>query len=143
MKIKKICFDINNQSRGSISNVNKLSNDETSSNTSQLSKQINLIESNQSNHENTEIPVIIKMFNQQLTQAAIDLSTSYELRVAFIARVLSYELLLQHELRVTFYMRVTNYCLQRELRVTIYKRIVINCASYKFPFNYGLQFIKR
>ena len=140
MKIKKICFDINNQSRGSISNVNKLSNDETSSNTSQLSKQINLIESNQSNHE---IPVIIKMFNQQLTQAAIDLSTSYELRVAFIARVLSYELLLQHELRVTFYMRVTNYCLQRELRVTIYKRIVINCASYKFPFNYELQFIKR
>lgn len=36
MKIKEICFDVNNQSTGNISDVNKLLNDEASSNTSLL-----------------------------------------------------------------------------------------------------------
>ena len=62
--------------------------------------------------------------------------TSYELiclRVAFIARVASYDLFLWHELRVTFCIRVTSYCFLHKLRVTVY------CTSYELLFAYELR----
>ena len=63
-----IFFDINNQSTGSISNANKLSYDKTESNAPQLNNRISIIESNQSSHEKTKIPVNVKNFNEQPTQ---------------------------------------------------------------------------
>ena len=60
--------------------------------------------------------------------------TSYEiisLRVAFIARVTSYDLLLLHELRVTFCIRVMSSCLLQELRVTFYIRLTSYCLFHE------------
>ena len=60
--------------------------------------------------------------------------TSYELiswRVAFIARVTSYNLLLLHKLRVTFYIRITSCCLFHELRITIIERVTSYCLLHK------------
>ena len=59
---------------------------------------------------------------------------SYELislRVAFIARVTSYNLFLLHELRVTFCIRVTSSCLLHELRVTFYIRVTSYCLFHE------------
>lgn len=44
-------FDINYQSTGSVTNVNKLSKDKTSSNAPEINKRIKVIESNQSTHK--------------------------------------------------------------------------------------------
>ena len=60
--------------------------------------------------------------------------TSYELislRVAFIARVSSYDLVLLHKLQVTFCIRVTNYCLLHKLRVTFYMRVTSYCLFHE------------
>ena len=61
--------------------------------------------------------------------------TSYELislRVAFIARVSSYDLVLLHELQVTFCIRVTSYCLlHHKLRVTFYVRVTRYCLFHE------------
>ena len=70
--------------------------------------------------------------------------TSYELislRVAFIARVMSYDLVLFHELRVTFCIRVTRCCLLHELRVTFYIRFASYC--YYYCTSYEPLFIAR
>ena len=87
--------------------------------------------------------------------------TSYELislRVAFIARVTSYDLFLLHELRVTFWIRVTSSCLLHELRVTFYirvtssmsyellllheSRVIVCCTSYELQFIARVDIVK-
>ena len=94
----------------------------------------------------------LSMFNRDILINKLQV-TSYELislRVAFIARVMSYELFLLHELRVTFYIQVTIYCLLHELRVTFIARVMsycllhelrvtVNCTSYELLFAYELR----
>ena len=53
-----------------------------------------------------------------------------ELRVAFIARITSYESCLLYKLRVTFCTRVTSYCLLQELRVFFYIRVPTYCLFH-------------
>ena len=68
--------------------------------------------------------------------------TSYELislRVAFIARVTSYELFLLHELRVTFCIRVTSCCLLHELRVIFFVRVTSHCLLHKLRVTFIAQ----
>ena len=68
--------------------------------------------------------------------------TSYELlslRVALVARVTSYQLLLLHELQVTFYIQITSYRLLYELQVNFIARV----TSRFLHGRYELLFISR
>ena len=68
--------------------------------------------------------------------------TSYKLlswRVAFIARVASYELFLLQELRVTFCIQFTSYCLLHELRVTFYVRFTSYCLFHELRVTFITQ----
>ena len=60
--------------------------------------------------------------------------TSYELislRVEFIARISSCDIVLLHALQVTFCIRVTSYCLLSKLRVTFYMRVMSYCLFHE------------
>ena len=72
--------------------------------------------------------------------------TSYELislRVAFIARVMSYDLVLLHELRVTFYIRFASYCYYycTSYELLFMARVTSCCLLHesRVYFNYELQ----
>ena len=64
---------------------------------------------------------------------------SYELmslRVAFIARLTSYELFLLYKLWVIFCVRVTSYCLLHELQATFYIRVTSYCLLHELQITF-------
>ena len=68
--------------------------------------------------------------------------TSYELislRVAFIARVTSYDLFLLYELRVIFCLWVTSYCLLHGLQVTFYIRVTNYCLLQELWVSFSIR----